>query len=57
MKPERKGASFRSLVAILCTIILLPGDTLAYTPQQSSAPARNQRARRPRFRPSNWILW
>ena len=55
MKPERKGGSFRSLVAILCTIILLPGDTLAYTPQQTSA-RRNQRARRPRFRLSNWIL-
>jgi len=39
MKPERKGATFRSLLAILCSIILMPGDTLAYRPQQSSAPA------------------
>ena len=38
MKSERKSATFRSLVAILCAITLLPGDTLAYTPQQSSTP-------------------
>jgi Protein of unknown function (DUF3300) len=38
MKPERKGATFKARVAILCSIILVPGDTLAYTPQQSSTP-------------------
>ena len=37
MKPERNSA--RSLVAILCVITLVPGDILAYTPQQPSAPA------------------
>jgi hypothetical protein len=36
MKPERKGA-FRSLVAILCAITLVPSNTWAYTPQQSSS--------------------
>ena len=34
MKPERQA---RSLVAILCALTLLPGDTLAYAPQQSAA--------------------
>jgi uncharacterized protein DUF3300 len=37
MKPERQGATFRSLVTILCTLTLLPGDTLAYAPPQSTA--------------------
>jgi hypothetical protein len=39
MKPEQQHATFRSLLAILCVITLAPGDTLAYTPQQSSSPA------------------
>jgi uncharacterized protein DUF3300 len=39
MKPGRKGATFKSLVAILCTMTLAPGDTLAFAAQQSSAPA------------------
>lgn len=29
----------KSLLAILCVILLVPGDTLAYAPQQSLAPA------------------
>jgi hypothetical protein len=37
MKSEPKGITFRSLLAILCTITLIPGDTLAYAQQQSSA--------------------
>lgn len=39
MKPEPKGTALRSMLAILCSIILLPGDTLAYAPPQSPAPA------------------
>ena len=39
MKPEGKGLPFRSLLAILCAMILAPGDTPAYTPQQSSTTA------------------
>ena len=35
-----KGSLLRSPLAILCTIILVPGDTLAYSPQSSAAPAR-----------------
>ena len=38
MKREPKGAIFRSVLAILCAVTLIPGDTLAYTPQKSSAP-------------------
>jgi len=40
MRPEPNGARFRSLLAILCSITLVPGDTLGYTPQQSSKPAQ-----------------
>src|SRR4051812_46619781 len=38
MKRGSKGAIYRSLLAILCAITLIPGDTLAYMPRQSSAP-------------------
>src|SRR4051794_17846415 len=36
MKRGSKGSTYRSLVAILCAIALLRGDTLAYTPHQAS---------------------
>src|SRR4051794_22944336 len=39
MKTRWMGTSFRSVVATFCAIVLAPGDTLAYTPQQSPAPA------------------
>ena len=39
MKPNQKGEAFRSLLAILCSIILLPGDSLAYQQAQSSSHA------------------
>ena len=39
MNPGRMGTPLRSLVAMLCTLMLVPGDILAYTPQQSTAPA------------------
>jgi hypothetical protein len=42
MKPEAKGPTVRSLIAIVCAIILLPGDTLAYAPQESPTPAQSQ---------------
>ena len=42
MKPAREGAASKSLAAILCSFILVPGDTLAYMPQQSSTPASSQ---------------
>jgi len=40
MKFDKKASLLRCPVAILCTIILAPGDTLAYASQSSSAPAR-----------------
>ena len=42
MKPEQMCSAFRSFVAILCAIILVPGDTFAYRPQQSTAPPSSQ---------------
>jgi uncharacterized protein DUF3300 len=44
VNPERQSARFRSLLAILCVIALLPGDTLAYMvpslQQAESSPPR-----------------
>ena len=39
MTSKAKGATLRTLVAILCTLILVPGDTLAYisSPSQQAA--------------------
>src|SRR6201997_1115108 len=39
MNLERQGATFRSLVVILCTVALLPGDILAYMSSPGQAPA------------------
>jgi hypothetical protein len=39
MPTTGKGATVQSLLAVLCSLLLVPGDTLAYTPQQSPAPA------------------
>jgi hypothetical protein len=39
MTAKRMGEVVRPLVAILCTIVLLPGDTLAYISSPSQAPA------------------
>ena len=36
MRSDLKDVNLRSFVAILCAIMLVPGDALAYTPQQSS---------------------
>jgi Protein of unknown function (DUF3300) len=40
---EQKGAILRPLLAILCAAILVPGDSGAYTPQQSSLPASSSK--------------
>src|SRR5437899_10831780 len=40
MRFDRKASLLRSRVAILCTIILVSGDTLAYAAQSPAAPAR-----------------
>ncbi len=39
MKPAEKGPTVRYLLAVLCSAILIPGDTLAYPAPQSSPPA------------------
>ena len=51
MKPERTGAIFRPLVAILCSVLLVPGDTLAYMPQQTPAPASSPASQPARIPP------
>src|SRR5262245_16132 len=38
MKRERWSTRFRPLVAVLCATTLVPGDALAYTPQQTTPP-------------------
>ncbi len=38
----QKGETFRSLIAILCAVVLSPGDTLVYAQQQSAPPASAQ---------------
>src|SRR3954454_3699018 len=37
MNRGSKGSTYRSLLAIVCALSVIPGDTLAYTPLQSSA--------------------
>src|SRR3954453_4617488 len=37
MQPKSKGPTFGSLVAILCVILLIPGDALAYMHQSLAA--------------------
>jgi hypothetical protein len=47
MNSKRNAALFRSVLAILCTIVLLPGDTFAYTSsgsQESVSSPQNQAA-------------
>jgi hypothetical protein len=44
MQPEPVGLTFRSLIAILCAVALLPGDILAYQPQTpKTQPAAQQK--------------
>ncbi len=40
MKFERKSSTLRSLIAVLCTVLLVSGDALAYAPQSSVPPGR-----------------
>src|SRR4051794_29230273 len=37
MQPKSEGPTFGSLVAILCVILLIPGDALAYMQQSLAA--------------------
>ena len=49
MNQKRKGATFRSLLVILCTATLASGDTLAYVSShwQESTSAQNQTSKIP----------
>jgi hypothetical protein len=50
MDPKRKDAGFRALLVILCTVVLAPGDTLAYAAsswQASASPSQNQPSKIP----------
>jgi len=51
MKPQHKGAAFRSLLVMLCTVALVPGDTLAYMPSPWQAPASSPENRAPKIPP------
>src|SRR3954451_21327338 len=44
MNSKHNGATVQSMMAVLCALLLAPGDTLAYTPQQSSTPASSKPA-------------
>src|SRR3954454_11822204 len=39
MRRERKSATCQSLLALLCSILLLPGDTRLYAQQETPPPA------------------
>ena len=50
MNPKRKGATFQTLLAIVCSVALLPGDTLAYMPapmQKAASSTPSQAAKIP----------
>lgn len=51
MNPKRRGATFRSLLVILCTVALVPGDTLAYTSPPWQAPASSAQSQTPKIPP------
>jgi hypothetical protein len=51
MTSERKSAAIRSVAAILCTAVLLPGDTLAYMPPGAQAPASSAQAQSAKIPP------
>src|ERR1700739_2648358 len=44
MKAQRELAKVRPLVAILCSMLVVPGDSMAYEPQQSSTPPKARQA-------------
>jgi Protein of unknown function (DUF3300) len=50
MNPKRTGSTFRSLLVILCTVALVPGDTLAYT-SPSQAPASSTQSQTAKIPP------
>jgi hypothetical protein len=51
VNPKRKGATFRSLLVILCAVALVPGDTVAYMSSPSQSPASSPQAQAPKIPP------
>jgi len=51
MRPQQMSTTFRSLVSILCTILIVPGDILAYAPQQSSSSSSSSAAQTAKIPP------
>src|SRR4029077_20953070 len=51
MTSKTKTATIRSVVAILCSAALLPGDTLAYISFHSQAPASSPQSQAPKIPP------
>jgi Protein of unknown function (DUF3300) len=51
MTSKREGTTVRSLVAILCTFVLLPGDTLAKQSSLSQAPVSSPQNQTPKISP------
>ena len=49
MTSKREGAAIRSVVAILCTAVLLPGDTLAYMSPRAQSPASSTQTQAPKI--------
>ena len=55
MTAEWKATTFRSLLAILCAIILVPGDSLAYAPQQQPSSATSSQSQAAKTTPTAQI--
>ena len=51
MTPKRRGAKFRSLLAIVCTIGLVPGENLAYVTTPGQAPTSSPQSQAPKISP------
>ena len=58
MDPKQRGTTFQSLLAIICIIGILPGDTLAYMrpPQQAATPTSTSQTQSAKIRLTSWIL-
>jgi hypothetical protein len=51
MNVRRKGATFRSLLAIVCMLAVVPGDTLAVTSSAWQATASSPQSQTPKTPP------
>ena len=51
MKPTGKPATFRSLLVMLCTVALMPGETIAYVPFPQATQASSPKEQAPKIAP------